>query len=671
MPVPQTEPQPADKDVNDAPLKAPPTPAPKTPTAAPFGPQQEPRADARAEPPKNVRYDAIRGVLAMTKNELAGDDGSSGRVLHVLFETKVHLAEAMALLQESGIDLERPHLEALQAHVDDVSRALNAFRAVVEKSKDAPVHASALRDLGEREQRLRGLLGLEAKPGPNATPSALDGGASRQGSVAPILEIIRIEASRAYAELAHDGKRDAIVGRVSPTLLRHLIYVRGAMGQDPNGQDAQIVHVHAAHVETASAEILKLRRWISGREGNASLQATFAPVIGELDALRTTVGLDSVMEMNAPAVSQRVHESEGAEGRAALDAWAHFDREMSGLQTLFEKGTERFEKVAPLKNTPSGGASGSMALAVRFLLMTATNIALPGVGTFVTSFVAAGLLREGTAAFITSSIEAEVKKTAQDTAKLLVKKHEKDVDSNQDVRERTLFAETMVQVQMETSLAVRDSIGTLLKEKKISADHLNAMAVAARTAAISMRDQAFRETAYGYAALQAHRGLTSVDAQDPKAKQAADGMDGYLDKNVHGSARKEGTSGVGKLRVKVTQDNDTLQVRFLSFQVHGMNNDMARAILEHAGHRLDNLQLPLEIEIEPPRWGMRSGVDFPFLVVDAKGTLRDARDWGAIKEAVKHKFFKAPRDVALIATPYACWEALKPAKLPSGIVKVV
>ncbi len=599
----------------------------------------------------SARYHAVGAVVAAAKRALQGADARDA-----IFEATRHLVEASALIGGAGMDLERADLEALRRQVDDFSLALETYRASVQKSDQGVALRAMLRDLSEREQYLRNLLGLHIQPGPDAVSGSGADEPTDEANV--VLELVRFEAARAYAELAHDGNRDAIIAHVSSALVGRLRYVRGAIARDPAASD------HARQVEIASVEVLRLRRWVAGREANASLMSKLVPVVDELDGVRGLVGLGQTIDMDSPPVSQRVVESETAEAREVVAAMAQFEHAMSNADVICQLGAQRFEQFAALhRGVPANDKD--LNLATQFLIVAAANLIAPGVGNLMAGFASAKA-----AQFITKCIEKVIKDKAKDVIAKAKDSKKNRFDSNQEIRERRYFAEAMVQMQLETTRSIKGGIEELVKLRQLGAKEVTAMASVATATAIVMADHAYRETAHAYAAMQAERGLKAIDDRETKGGASTDRLDNYFDEK--GRSKKEGTTGVGKLRVLISQDGDTLKIQFRSFEIYGMNDDVALAVVERSGYRLDRLGLPVEIEIEVPRWGM-TGSFFPTLVVNPDAVLRGSRDWDEIRRTLADKSFTGwtpPRDAKLIATPEACWDSIKLASLPAGIVKV-
>jgi predicted nucleic acid-binding protein len=119
---------------------------------------------------------------------------------------------------------------------------------------------------------------------------------------------------------------------------------------------------------------------------------------------------------------------------------------------------------------------------------------------------------------------------------------------------------------------------------------------------------------------------------------------------------KLGTEGVGRLRVVVFDDGEAAGYRIEKFALNGFARDMAEAVLAHAGHRLDKLGLPIEIEIEPPSSGRDA---MAVLAIDEHGALRASKNWAEMTGT----HTRAP-NADLYSTPEKLWRVLRHAPLP-------
>jgi hypothetical protein len=195
-----------------------------------------------------------------------------------------HLIVAVASLRDG-----RAKSRRLVTQLDATTRAINGFWYAVlawcqrHKLRADRTLERAMDRIYERIDQARALMELSEELG-----DAQDAHAARVDDVyqtralAPVLELVRIEAEQALVEL---GGKDAMVTEIaedaSRMLERHVDYAVWLV-------DAGAGHDHATGdlVEAASFPVVALRRVIAERASTAELSARFDRVIGGLAALR-------------------------------------------------------------------------------------------------------------------------------------------------------------------------------------------------------------------------------------------------------------------------------------------------------------------------------------------------------------------------------------------------
>ena len=200
-----------------------------------------------------------------------------------------HLTVALAALRDGRV--KAPHL-TLQ--IDATTRVTNGFWyaalawcARKQLRMDRTLERSMDR-IYERIDQARALLDLPHDAGEAAyVRAALTDDAYEAMALAPVLELVRIEAEHALVEL---GGKDALVTEIvdyaSRVLERHVDHAVWLIDTH-DGDDAAFGDL----VDAASFPVVALRRVIAERASKPELHARFDRVIGGLAALRVATCL--------------------------------------------------------------------------------------------------------------------------------------------------------------------------------------------------------------------------------------------------------------------------------------------------------------------------------------------------------------------------------------------
>jgi hypothetical protein len=607
----------------------------------------------RKEAP-NARFEAVRAILLAAEDSVV--DLSAETAVSVAIEATRYLKQALAVLNEANGGIDRIQEKALGLELRRAGRALERVRGLAHP--ETKQETNALAEMRATEERLRFVLGVDVRES-NEVGDA-EPNEPQPHLVAAMLEVIANDAARAYSELDDDKDRHSVIARVSATTRRNVAFVYTELGRASDPKQ------YASVIEAASTQLLKLRRWVVGRPAHAALINRLQTAMNELDRVRELAGLGVMMAMDAPPISERAVEQEQAEQHKIETALSRFDTATHTTLEVYKLGVQRFEAFAALKRpAPKGDAFEAFLL--KALVTLGLNIVTPGIGTFVGRFVALGLLSETSADVLSKTSAKMLTGQVEGAVKTIVATKPEKPDSNESVRERRYFVETLIQSQLITIGVFRTRVHEMVEKQQISATEIAGMTATLDTTSAELGDKAYREAAHSFATLQAEKGFSYADERD--GRKSPDPMAGYLDKDLRGAPRKEGTFGVGRVGLQINQVGEDLKVTFKTFEIHGMNDDVALAILQRGQYRLGQIQLPLEIEMLPPRWAVRNWIDLPFFVVDADAQVRAARNWEAITESLAARDWQRPRDANLIATPQAAWDAIRGAKLDPAVVR--
>ncbi len=122
-------------------------------------------------------------------------------------------------------------------------------------------------------------------------------------------------------------------------------------------------------------------------------------------------------------------------------------------------------------------------------------------------------------------------------------------------------------------------------------------------------------------------------------------------------------------------DHGAAGTQIKKFEMNGMNDDMAKAILERADFELTKLGLPLEIHLTsswgaPMSFGSRPAQ--ALIVVDEAGTLRHSRGWPEFGEGPPSEGFgagasdsRAP-NAGFYSSAEKLWAAIRNDKVPGA-----
>lgn len=177
-----------------------------------------------------------------------------------------------------------------------------------------------------------------------------DGGAPEVAALEASLRLAEIHAKEGFKQLA-DSKdvkqRDSIVKGTTNEIYGHLnhAFLMTAL-LDPQQKEA----IKPA-LEAVSANVLLMKRWMDGREGNKQMIDTFARVLGSLNGARGNVGLDAVEKAEvkgfpegeeAEEANER-HDMEAAVNKCT-DAWNTLSRTMeTGVDDWFDLASKAKE----------------------------------------------------------------------------------------------------------------------------------------------------------------------------------------------------------------------------------------------------------------------------------------------------------------------------------------
>lgn len=628
-------------------------------TARSDGAVQAKRGDP-ARSTDQIRVEVIRLSLRNAQHEIEkwGGAPDPGKVI---VDTRMHLAEANATL--GGITLPSSQLEAIHPQMEATTRAVHDVMRV---HGDRP----PVTQLAAQVVQLRTRLHLDPSRsyGGGGNVKASQRNQNESEVVGPVMDLVRSEGEAAYRDLVEidvrksgdehapyqPDERVSIIGAVVGKLQHHVMYAHAILDEHPADTSSA-----KSQVVAASVPIQQLRAWIFARQDNARLLSLVDLLLHEFDALRAAVGLESLAKEPVPPPARASIEGAVQEQNAVGSAEKHLNTALETKFKAFAEGAERFAKHAILA-PPAPKSSFWEELAKGILISVIGNVIGPVVGALVKANASAmteaslGFLADAT----TDSVQAIAGKIADDAFATAASENDK-------VRNVALFKQGLVLTQAECVREAQDTITRRVGAKNISAAELRAMQKDIDKASLpEVASMAFQHAAHGFALLTSRLGL----GRQQRDGHEVSSMDDYFGKPIGGPrfgdakiGGKLGTTGVGRLRVSLFDDGRFAGYRIETFALHGMVGDLAEAALAHAGYRMDQLALPLEIEVAPPSSGRDATA---LLAIDERGELRATSGWSELQGPRARA-----RNADFYATPEKLWQSLRRDPIPRGIVE--
>jgi hypothetical protein len=439
-----------------------------------------------------------------------------------------------------------------------------------------------------------------------------------------------------------NDQREPVIASIASRVQHHALYAHSLLGEHPAAATTL-----RARIATASVPIQQIRAWIFARQNNAMLLAAFDRALDEIDALRATAGLGSLAREPVSPLARASIEGSKKEEELVSSKEKMLHTAIETRFKAFKAGADRFSKIA-LLTPPPPTASFWEELAKGILISVIGNVVGPAVGVLVKAHARA--ITDASLGFIadatTDSVQAIAGKIAEDAFAAASSKDD-------TARNVALFAKGLELTQIACVRAAQDNVTKRVTDKTISAAELGAMKEDVdKSSMLEVEMMTFQGAAHGFALLTAQLGL---DVQG-RGGDKVSAMDAYFDQPVAGprSARpvyggKLGTEGVARMQISLLGNG----YRIEQFRLNGMVGDLAQAVLENAGSRIDSIGLPLEIEIEPSSSGRDAHV---FLAIDERGKLRATKGWQEVQGDTSW-------------TPEQLWEVLRRATVPKSVVE--
>lgn len=589
-------------------------------------------------------------------------------------EVMPYVKEALGALTAGGAVFDD---SLVHNHVEFTGRALNAFRSALrlDHSEGGSVVARAralapYAELYETYLRLSSVSGLRRQ-----LPDRRHVRAIKPAAVGPsldaVLELARLEATRVFGELVRLERGDArhihIIDRLTDSLSHHLEHATTLLG---TGAGKALADASQAKIDAASAAILKVDRWIDGRQDNFALASKFRRVIATANQLRASVQLEPIGMLDTPAMPIMVTKQETAEVAEIEEAGKSLSNALDTALAAYKEGALRFIKFAELKRPPPETPLWE-ELAKGILTAVLTNLAGPMM-VRVAKRVAAGELTDEMAGYIGGSTTDSVQASVGPIVSALANSPAKQ-DSNQAIRSRQLFKESMVLAQIELNAKLKERVAIGIRDKKISSAAIRKLAADVRDEPAQLVERIYRECAHGYAQLTAKMRL-HVQTRGDSQVSNLDNYFGHSEGSYsEGSGSKRGTTGVGRLMLDVHwTESKAPSLKIDRFELVGMSDDLAIAVLQRAQYRLSQLKLPLEIELPRQHQLHINGRDRhpkPLMAIDEAGAIRHTVGWDALRTTIDSP--NAAGFPEYIYRPELVWAAIRDRELPKDTARVL
>lgn len=510
---------------------------------------------------------------------------------------------------------------------------------------------------------------------------------------AAYLQLVEIDVRRASADAKHreeaaknggaDGDRGAAVVTVRAEDGRDAIVHTVTSALEARLQHARTLYEsNAAEPETlrdaiaaASVPVQQIRAWIFLRQNNARLLAAFDRPLSELDLLRQHVGLGPLSKESTQAlarVSTEGADSEAREIRATADV---FNNAIDAAFVGFTTGADQFKDLSALSRPPEAVAAWK-ELAKGILTSMLGNLMGPVVGSVLRSH---SKLSQAAMDYVAGSTIDSVQSITGTIVDGALQRAENENAMRRDVQ---LFYQGLVLAEAKCKQVIANSVGARIRTGSISALELEQMTKDVQRSDLhEIALTTFHGAAHGFAQLTAQRslgvGADKVSQMDGYfgTKEPAMFGDGLGERRLAGN--KQGRAGVARLQVEVF-DHGTGRVagtQITKFEIHGMNDDMAAAVLANAGYKLEGLGLPVEVHFAPPWFGRHKPT--PMIAIDETGALRATSSWEAFDPEHSSSLsnggtsrYPQAGNAEFYSTPEKLWAAIRTDSIPKTSVTV-
>jgi hypothetical protein len=495
--------------------------------------------------------------------------------------------------------------------------------------------------------------------------------------IAAALAEIEQEANNGFAGLREGNgeQRDAVIARVAPILSARIASLLSTLPDD--GTHDQHLFANQGAVERASAPVWKIAHWIQARQSNSRIKPMFARlVVDPLDRVRMILGLPSVRDMPSPLDYPDGEVAEAEDENDELGAAVSDVRTLLASRLEFYRaGIDMFKGVAVLERAPPQPSLwwGILKGAATALLGNVVG-AVVGAGSGRDLKVGPdgrvpGDARSGFLAGLTSDV---IQSTL---AAVFSHDFTSAQGRNGPARDRLALTQLLVMSHVKLQEMIEMAMNQLVAKRSMPASMFRAVADSLQAQNDDLTGATFRATALVYAQLQARKTVAPSAESSPGTEGDEERylrtseVPGIPGNEPMEARHQRGGTGVGRVKAKLRDVGGRTIIKIDRFEIHGMTSDMAMAVLTEAGHRLSALNLPLEISIDPFKLGFM--LPHPLLVVDQRGTLREAIDWNSIERSKPLPDGMPPSEGAdAYASPASFWKAVRDLDLPEGTARM-
>jgi hypothetical protein len=607
-----------------------------------FGPGHQARVESKPAGPPEKLSDAdkvvetnVRAAQNMVEEllALASDEHVDVKKLDSkLTRATLYLNEAVATMGEANAN--SGNIEAALASLSDYETKLQNLihmRALAQRPDSAAyedLRHEPMQQFLLAEGTLMRRFGIPAKPAPVATlGKGKDAGAPEVDAIEASLHLAEVHAKQGFDQLVAQGgtvtQRDSIVKAATLQIYAHVSHATTMS----NALDPEHRAALKPSIDAVSTNLLLMKRWMDGREGNKVMIDTFAPVLIQLNGVRNTVGLDAVDLEAAKGFPEREEAKEVNEHRDMDGAVNTYGQAWESLSRAMETGVDDWFDLAQKakENKPSfveklleGLVDGVFGIIGGKISEALFEAAAKEVKEHLIE-ISTEVIKGGGQGILMLALEAGKKEGAKET----------DLKALHSVRGSMKAICRGLEAQHVIALNKQRSSGEL------SISNVNELEAAARGAEKTANASLKFQSAVEWSKYMARAGM---GGESGETKDGATDMGGYYGTYVPSGPRQaayrannhEGTAGVLRVKVKdyepgIAGHSGVLSID--SIDVNGMNDEMTELLKSDPSIKtLDDMKVPKEISVEYKVHLQRATVAHPTLkfAVDEMGRVKDS-----------------------------------------------
>jgi len=579
-------------------------------------------------------------------------------------QASLFLGEAVSTMPQSNansgkIDAALTSLYGYQTRVDNLVhiRALNGDK---DSAAYEAIRQGSLAQFLRAEGVLMRRFGIPAKPTFDATlGKGKDADAPEIDAIKASLQLADVQTKQGFDQLSsHAGDatgRDAIVRAVAGQIYGHISHASLMSGTLDLNQKAAI----KPNIEAVSANVLLIKRWMDGRQGNKAMIDAFSNVLLALNSARANVGLNAVDLAEAKGFPEREVAEEVVEKGKMDAAVGKFAEAWQSLESAMEEGVEQWFELAKKSenNKPSFAEN---------LLSALITSAVGNLG----GAVMKAMFQVAKDDAVMVALQDIAKGVTTDAGKTIFGPAIKEAISNSGegvpLRSLLFVRSGLKQICRSMKSAHVTELHDKVARGELSIAQVQGLEVAARGAEAQAQEKLKFQSAtewVRYVAQAGMRGQSQAHENGYNEGKTADGatdLGGFFG-TAHeggrsypagrtGDHENEEMAGVLRIEVRAYEQGITGRTSgvldITKLDVTGLNKEMAVLILSDPSIKtLDDVKVPKMVVVEFAVPLRRASVAHPKLmfVVDERGRIRDSK---TVRDE-RHKDVDAPENSSI------------------------